>query len=266
MKITASAIQYLSKINNTIYDDLKVEFLYHSNKLEGSTFDEKQLNALLEEDMIIGEHKKDDVQTTINSLEVFDFVVLTIKEELSSRLIREWHSLLMKNTDIDKAQLAGKYKEFPNGIKGIDIVTAQPYEVEEKIDKLLKTKINNINDIAMFHQEFEHIHPFQDGNGRIGRFIMLKQCIENNIDLIAIDNKYNDDYKKALYIAQTTGDISKLIEIFKLCQKRLDVKLDKYQMYIDKINNNRHIINEYNKEIIDNADFDNDRDPSDDFC
>ena len=80
MKITTSAIQYLSKINNTIYDDLKVEFLYHSNKLEGSTFDEKQLNALLEENMVIGEHKKDDVQTTINSLEVFDFVVKTIAE------------------------------------------------------------------------------------------------------------------------------------------------------------------------------------------
>ena len=88
MKITTSAIQYLSKINNTIYDDLKVEFLYHSNKLEGSTFDEKQLNALLEENMVIGEHKKDDVQTTINSLEVFDFVVKTIEENLSPRLIR----------------------------------------------------------------------------------------------------------------------------------------------------------------------------------
>lgn len=251
MKITTSAIQYLSKINNTIYDDLKVEFLYHSNKLEGSTFDEKQLNALLEENMVIGEHKKDDVQTTINSLEVFDFVVKTIKESLSPRLIREWHSLLMKGTELDKVQLAGKYKEIPNGLKGIDIETAQPYEVEERIDRLLNLKINNINDIAMFHQEFEHIHPFQDGNGRIGRFIILKQCIENNIDLIAIDNEYNDEYKKALYNAQTTGDISDLVNIFKLCQERLDKKLSKYQTYIDNINNDRYITNNIEDDLDD---------------
>ena len=251
MKITTSAIQYLSKINNTIYDDLKVEFLYHSNKLEGSTFDEKQLNALLEENMVIGEHKKDDVQTTINSLEVCDFVVKTIEENLSPRLIREWHSLLMKGTELDKVQLAGKYKEIPNGLKGIDIETAQPYEVEERIDRLLNLKINNINDIAMFHQEFEHIHPFQDGNGRIGRFIILKQCIENNIDLIAIDNEYNDEYKKALYNAQTTGDISDLVNIFKLCQERLDKKLSKYQTYIDNINNDRYITNNIEDDLDD---------------
>lgn len=251
MKITTSAIQYLSKINNTIYDDLKVEFLYHSNKLEGSTFDEKQLNALLEENMVIGEHKKDDVQTTINSLEVFDFVVKTIEENLSPRLIREWHSLLMKGTELDKVQLAGKYKEIPNGLKGIDIETAQPYEVEERIDRLLNLKINNINDIAMFHQEFEHIHPFQDGNGRIGRFIILKQCIENNIDLIAIDNEYNNEYKKALYNAQTTGDISDLVNIFKLCQERLDKKLSKYQTYIDNINNDRYITNNIEDDLDD---------------
>ena len=103
----------------------------------------------------------------------------------------------------------------------------------------------------MFHQEFEHIHPFQDGNGRIGRFIILKQCIENNIDLIAIDNEYNNEYKKALYNAQTTGDISDLVNIFKLCQERLDKKLSKYQTYIDNINNDRYITNNIEDELDD---------------
>ena len=157
----------------------------------------------------------------------------------------------MKGTELDKVQLAGKYKEIPNGLKGIDIETAQPYEVEERIDRLLNLKINNINDIAMFHQEFEHIHPFQDGNGRIGRFIILKQCIENNIDLIAIDNEYNNEYKKALYNAQTTGDISDLVNIFKLCQERLDKKLSKYQTYIDNINNDRYITNNIEDDLDD---------------
>ena len=79
--------------------------------------------------------------------------------------------------------------------------------------------------IADFHQKFEHIHPFQDGNGRIGRFIILRQCIENSVDLIAIDDEYNKEYREALYKAQTTNNIDLLVEVFKKCQKRLDDKL-----------------------------------------
>ena len=83
----------------------------------------------------------------------------------------------------------------------------------------------DINSIAEFHEKFEHIHPFQDGNGRIGRFIILRQCIKNGIDLIAIDDAYNKDYRTALYKAQSTGEIKDLVEVFNKCQKRLDEKL-----------------------------------------
>lgn len=117
----------------------------------------------------------------------------------------------------------------------IYIETAQPYEVEEKIEELLKMKINSIEDIADFHQKFEHIHPFQDGNGRIGRYLILRQCIENNIDLIAIDDEYNKEYKQALYIAQKDNNINSLIEILKKCQTRLDKKLSKYQNAIGEL-------------------------------
>ena len=86
-----------------------------------------------------------------------------------------------------------------------------------------------IKDIADFHYKFEMIHPFQDGNGRIGRFIILKQCLDKNIDLIAIDNEYGDEYKKALYLAQTTGNSEELVQVFKKCQIRLDEKLIQYQ-------------------------------------
>lgn len=89
--------------------------------------------------------------------------------------------------------------------------------------------------IADFHQKFEHIHPFQDGNGRIGRFIILRQCIENSIDLIAIDDEYNKEYRTALYEAQTTDNIEALVEVFKKCQERLDEKLLNYMPTIKQV-------------------------------
>ena len=92
-----------------------------------------------------------------------------------------------------------------------------------------------IEDIAKFHYRFELIHPFQDGNGRIGRFIILKQCIESDIDLIAIDNEYEKEYKEALYKAQKTDDVSFLVDVFSKCQKRLDEKMTDYKNTIDLV-------------------------------
>ena len=77
--------------------------------------------------------------------------------------------------------------------------------------------------------------PFQDGNGRIGRFIILKQCLEANIDLIAIDNMYELEYKEALYKAQKTDDITDLVNVFKLCQERLDGKMKEYDNFLKQI-------------------------------
>ena len=146
-------------------------------------------------------------------------------------------------------------KKYENRLRGVDIKLALPGEVDSLMfDLIMDWNENNnptIEDIAKFHYKFEMIHPFQDGNGRIGRFIILKQCIENNIDLIAIDNEYNNEYKKALYNAQTTGDISDLVNIFKLCQERLDKKLSKYQTYIDNINNDRYITNNIEDDLDD---------------
>lgn len=235
MKIPINAMQRLSKIKNSIYDDIKIEYLYHSNKLEGSTFNIKQLNILLEEKMVVGEHSINDVQETINSLELFDFVIETLNEKLTDRLLREYHSILKKNTSDEKYGFVGVYKKIPNKLRNVNIELAQPYEVEELIKILLKTKITSIEDIADFHQKFEHIHPFQDGNGRIGRFIILRQCIENKIDLITIDDEYNKEYREALYEAQTSGSLGKLVQVFEKCQKRLDEKLQSYTSTIEQV-------------------------------
>lgn len=235
MKISINVMQKLSKIKNSVYDDIKIEFLYHSNKVEGSTFNIEQLNILLEQKMVTGEHSINDVQETINSLKLFDFVVETLNEKLTDRLLREYHSILKKNTSDENYGFVGAYKKIPNKLRNVNIELAQPYEVEELIKNLLEKKIKSIYDIADFHQKFEHIHPFQDGNGRISRFIILRQCIENGIDLIAIDDEYNKEYREALYKAQTTENIENLVEVFKKCQERLDEKLHDYIPVIKQV-------------------------------
>lgn len=235
MKISINTMQKLSKIKNAVYDDIKIEYLYHSNKLEGSTFNIEQLNVLLEENMVVGEHSINDVQETINSLELFDFVIGTLDEKLTDRLLREYHSILKKNTSDENYGFVGVYKKLPNKLRNVDIKLAEPYEVEELIKKLLDKKIETVEDIADFHQKFEHIHPFQDGNGRIGRFIILRQCLENNVDLIAIDDEYNKEYREALYKAQTTGKLEQLVQVFEKCQKRLNEKLQSYILTIEQV-------------------------------
>ena len=110
--------------------------------------------------------------------------------------------------------------------------------MENSIYNLLedwKESKKDIYAIADFHQKFEHIHPFQDGNGRIGRFIILRQCLENNVDLIAIDDEYNKEYREALYNAQTIGNLEQLIQVFKKCQERLDEKLQSYIPTIEQV-------------------------------
>ena len=114
----------------------------------------------------------------------------------------------------------------------------EPHLVENSIYNLLedwKESKKDIYAIADFHQKFEHIHPFQDGNGRIGRFIILRQCLENNVDLIAIDDEYNKEYREALYNAQTIGNLEQLIQVFKKCQERLDEKLQSYIPTIEQV-------------------------------
>lgn len=110
--------------------------------------------------------------------------------------------------------------------------------VDNSIYNLLedwKESKKDIYAIADFYQKFEHIHPFQDGNGRIGRFIILRQCLENNVDLIAIDDEYNKEYREALYKAQTIGNLEQLVQVFEKCQKKLDEKLQSYASTIKQV-------------------------------
>ncbi len=239
MKINSIKMKYLSKITNSLYKEFKIDFLYHSNHLEGSTFSKDELEKLLTEKKVEGSHSLDDIIETKNSLEVFDQVINDSSELLDKYMLFNWHKILKKGTVDDEIHNIGMWKKYENKLRGVDLKLALPVEVDNLMFNLLsdynELETVTLKDIADFHYKFEKIHPFQDGNGRIGRFIILKQCLEWNIDLIAIDDKYDDEYREALYKAQKTGDSEDLVTVFKKCQNRLDEKLEKYKSLLEQV-------------------------------
>lgn len=238
MKISSKVFRHIKNIPNSVYDKLKVEFLFHSNKIEGSTFSKENLIAYIDSNMIEGSHKKDDVMETMNSVDLFDFLIETLDEPLSKRLILEFHSILKQNTRDEMMKLSGTWKKFPNEISGTGLKLSSTVDVEFNIAELIEywnDSDKSFESIIEFHARFELIHPFQDGNGRIGRFLMLKQCIENEVDLIAIDEEFEKEYKGNLYSAQTTKDFTELLGTFRKCQQRLDTKLELYSEMIKKL-------------------------------
>lgn len=236
MKLTKEVLLEAKKYKNSLYDDIKVEFLYHSNKLEGSTFTKDAIYDIIENNMIRGNHSVDDAFETVNSVDLFDFVINDIGKPINDEMLWKYHKLLKSRTSDDINGLSGHYKTMMNRLRNTSVQVAYPQEVPDGMHKLFEKHMNKkmtIEDIAWFHARFEHIHPFQDGNGRIGRFLILKQCIENDIDVIAIDEDYNGTYKAALEMAQTSGDIKPLVMIFEHCQERLDEKLAIYKTSLE---------------------------------
>ena len=189
-------------IHNSLNEILKYDFIYHSNKIEGSTFTREALQLLFEKNIVMGTHTLYDVQETVNSFYTFDLVLDKIDERLTLDMIKEWHSSLMYRTRLYDMGLAGVFKKYQNRILGAKFDTANPWEVEDKLNELIENfyKLDKvtIHDIARFHFEFECIHPFQDGNGRIGRFIYLKQLLDNRLELKYMNGETADEYKRAL--------------------------------------------------------------------
>ncbi len=203
-------IKKLKIVPNSAYYDFKYKFNYHSNKIEGSTFTLENILNLMQYDKVEGNHSFDDVIETKNSLELFDFVIDTLGEKISKTLLLEFHSILKRNTKDDAHGFKGCFKKIPNIILGTDTKVAQPYEVEWKLDELITWYYSldnaSLESVAHFHVEFETIHPFQDGNGRIGRFLILKQSLESNIYPTLITEENVMEYRRSLGNSKTFYD------------------------------------------------------------
>lgn len=202
-------------IHNSLNELMKYDFIYHSNKIEGSAFTIETLQMLFEKNIVTGTHTLDDIQETVNSFYTFDLVIDSVDEDLTLNMIKSLHGSLMYRTKLYDLGLAGVFKKYQNKILGAEFDIVNPLEVEDKLNILINKFYSlgevTIEDIARFHLEFEIIHPFQDGNGRIGRFIYLKQLLDNRLGLKYMSGETSGEYKKALG-SSTSEDVKPLVD------------------------------------------------------
>jgi Fic family protein len=194
------------KLKGGLYHQSQVRFAYNSNHMEGSRLTEEQTRSIYETQTIgvtEGYEKIDDIIETLNHFKCFDYMLSVADKDLSEEIIKHIHLLLKSNTtDSQKEWFAvGNYKRKPNMI-GDMVETTHPSKVPSEMIKLLKEyrEIDNMTfeDIVDFHYRFEKIHPFQDGNGRVGRLIMFKECLKYNIQPFIIEDISKDYYRRGL--------------------------------------------------------------------
>lgn len=183
-----------------LYHELQVRMTYNSNHIEGSTLTEDQTRLIFETNTVDAADgiPVDDILETVNHFRAIDFVIDNANESLSESLIKELHRLIKQGTKDSTLPwfAVGDYKKRANMVGGQE--TAKPSDVQNCMQSLLndysENKCMKIEDVIAFHWKFESIHPFQDGNGRVGRLVALKECLKHNIVPFIIE-----DSKKAFY-------------------------------------------------------------------
>lgn len=187
-----------------LYHELQVRMTYNSNHIEGSKLSEDQTRLIFETNTIdIGDGiLVDDILETIHHFRAIDFCIDFAEETLTEEVIKKLHYIIKHDTkDSTFSWFAvGEYKKRANVVGGRE--TSNPSEVSKHMKALLEkynAKVNvSIEDIIEFHAEFESIHPFQDGNGRVGRLIVLKECLKNNIIPFIIEDSKKGYYYRGL--------------------------------------------------------------------
>ena len=186
-----------AKLSGGLYHELQVRMTYNSNHIEGSKLSEDQTRLIFETRTILAGDgvPVDDIIETVNHFRAIDYVIDVAEEELTEEIIKELHRILKQGT-ADSALpwfAVGDYKKRANVVGGRE--TAKPKDVPARMRALLSAyDPASVEDIIAFHHDFERIHPFQDGNGRVGRLIALKECLRCNIVPFIIE-----DTKKAFY-------------------------------------------------------------------
>lgn len=190
-----------NKIYNGFYHKIQIDFTYNSNHIEGNKLTKDQTNSIFETNSFFanGEQiKVDDILEVKNHFRAFDFILDTACKNLSIDYLKKLHSILKDNCS--NITTIGDFKQKQNFVG--DIKTTPPQMVEKEISNLLKSyggkSQKSINDIVDFHFEFESIHPFEDGNGRVGRLIMFKECLKENIVPFIIDEESRLFYYRGL--------------------------------------------------------------------
>ena len=191
-----------SRLPGGIYHRVQIDLTYNSNHIEGSRLSREQTRFIFETNTIGIEKQAvnvDDVVETANHFRCIDLVIDDANRALSQAMIKRLHEILKSGTSDSRQDwfAVGEYKKLPNEVGGQE--TVAPEDVENRMRALLnaynaKTR-KTLRDLLDFHVQFESIHPFQDGNGRVGRLILFKECLKNDIVPFII----TDDLKMFYY-------------------------------------------------------------------
>lgn len=193
------------RLSGGIYHKIQIDLTYNSNHIEGSCLTHDQTRYIFETNTIgvtEGAMKVDDIMETANHFKCIDMVIDSLSYAPSEAFIKQLHAVLKGGTSDSRLDwfAVGEYKKFPNEVGGKE--TTQPDHVACEMRKLL-TEYNAISeksfdDLLEFHYRFEGIHPFQDGNGRIGRLLLFKECLRHNIVPFIISDDLKIYYYRGL--------------------------------------------------------------------
>ena len=214
-----------------IEENLKAKYIYNSNGIEGNTLSLMETNLIIEHGVTIkGKSLKEHLEVKGQEYALnFLTEVMNQKEEISLRTIREFNSLVMING-------GGTFKTLPNEIVGANFKTSPPHLVEEHLNKLIENFYNSNEDIikkvAIFHADFEKIHPFPDGNGRTGRLLMNLELMKEGFPITIIKKEDREDYYNALEKAHSNDDYEDIISF-------IENNVEKsFEFYFEHITNN----------------------------
>ena len=208
------------KLKGNLYHNTQITFAYNTNHIEGSKLTEDQTRYIYETNTLLAEKDSitdlDDILETANHFKLVDYMLDIADKKLTEKMIKEFHKILKEGTSDSRKNWfnVGKYKKLANEVGGLK--TSEPKNVERDMKKLLEwyesLKEITINEIIEFHAKFEKIHPFQDGNGRVGRIIAFKECLKNNIAPFIILDKDKLFYYRGLNQYQTNKEKGYLID------------------------------------------------------
>ena len=210
-----------NNLSGNLYYKTQIEFAYNTNHMEGSTITPDETESIYETGTILTSEDKviviKDITETKNHFTLFKYMLDTINEPLSEDMIKKYHFILKNGTvdDSDREWFnVGEYKKLKNFVGNIE--TSLPSDVPLDMKNLISwyndIKNKTILDIIEFHVRFEKIHPFQDGNGRVGRMIMFRECLYNNIVPFYIEDRNKSFYIRGLKEYQNNNEKNYLID------------------------------------------------------